>query len=208
MPGVIPEKVNKIDWYHHYLSKKVILTTPSTYGQLVGEERPFLKVVRRYAPKGGKILEAGCGLARTAIVMAKNGYRVTVLDRDEKMLELARQNARMVSAHLRFLKMDFFRLPKTARKSKYDAITHGGVLEHYSIAEIRRALKIQLRLAPLIVFSVPTTSRFNRQYFHDSIHRHLWSALFWERKVLKGFPIVFSKKVHDRKDSLVVVIKR
>lgn len=45
-------------------------------------------------PNSGGILDAGCGTGRQAVALAKLGYRVTGLDANSAMLELARTHAR------------------------------------------------------------------------------------------------------------------
>jgi ubiquinone/menaquinone biosynthesis C-methylase UbiE len=45
------------------------------------------------APEGAKVLEVGCGPGRLSILLARHGLRVTGLDLDPEMIELARANA-------------------------------------------------------------------------------------------------------------------
>jgi SAM-dependent methyltransferase len=47
----------------------------------------------RVAPEGAKVLEVGCGPGRLSILLARHGLRVTGLDLDPEMIELARANA-------------------------------------------------------------------------------------------------------------------
>ena len=51
-------------------------------------------------PSSGGLLDAGCGPGRQACELAKRGYRVTGLDADAGMLELAAQHAREAGLHV------------------------------------------------------------------------------------------------------------
>lgn len=46
----------------------------------------------RYIPKGGKILDGGCGTGRDSLHMLSQGYNVTAFDASEKMAEIASMN--------------------------------------------------------------------------------------------------------------------
>ena len=67
------------------------------------EENPFTKntvaevdfLLSLYPLKpGASILDIGCGTGRHSIELAKRGYQMTGLDLSEKMLEVAKTNAR------------------------------------------------------------------------------------------------------------------
>jgi SAM-dependent methyltransferase len=54
--------------------------------------------IARVAPEGAKVLEVGCGPGRLSILLARrHGLRVTGLDLDPEMIELARANATATS---------------------------------------------------------------------------------------------------------------
>ncbi len=70
------------------------------------EENPFTKntvaevdfLLSLYPLKpGASILDIGCGTGRHSIELAKRGYKMTGLDLSEKMLEVARENAKAPS---------------------------------------------------------------------------------------------------------------
>ena len=42
-------------------------------------------------PSGARVLEVGCGAARTATALARRGFAVEAVDRSEEMLKVARR---------------------------------------------------------------------------------------------------------------------
>ena len=48
--------------------------------------------VASLAPKGARVLDAGCGTGRVAVELARRGYAVTGVDNDASMLEVARRS--------------------------------------------------------------------------------------------------------------------
>ena len=50
-----------------------------------------LRLIEKYFPSNGAICDIGCGPGRYAIELARRGYRVTLLDLSEKLLERAKK---------------------------------------------------------------------------------------------------------------------
>jgi SAM-dependent methyltransferase len=48
--------------------------------------------VTRLLPSGGSVLDAGCGIGRVAVELARRGYDVVGVDNDTSMLDVARQH--------------------------------------------------------------------------------------------------------------------
>ncbi len=88
-----------------------------------------------------KILDLACGTGHHSIFFAKSGYKVTGVDLSEKMLQIARKNAKSVSG-VKFIKAGFLDVyPKL--KDRFDAvICLGNSLPHLLS---RRDLKKTLR---------------------------------------------------------------
>lgn len=89
----------------------------------IAELDAFIKRV----PKGGGVLDAGCGSGYVAEVLENHGFKVTGIDISRRMLELAKKNAPRSS----FLRMDLTKL-KLPRQS-FD-----GVICLYSIIHVPR----------------------------------------------------------------------
>lgn len=196
-----------IDWYSHYLHKGGLLFDTSSATTLWKQEAAFVSVVDRFLRVPARILELGCGLGRTAVALSRRGYIVTGLDRDDRMLAIAKANAARLRYRVRFVDGDLFNVLGHFGRDQFDCLTHGGVLEHYKVPVIRRLLRMQLCIAPLVIFSVPIRSSFNTAYFKDDLVRYLWSATYWRTTILRPFNVIYSRRVRDRKDSLICVVK-
>lgn len=197
-------------WYEHYSKKyRKLIMDQKMFEGVLKNDQPYLKVVKKYVPENGKILEAGCGLARTVINMSLLGYKITAIDNDAKLLGVAKINAKKFGRNITFKKMNFFNLRKEFRKNAFNAITHQGVLEHFSSDTIKRILDMQLDIVPIIIFSVPIKSRHNDKYFKsDKIgHRNLWSIKKW-KELLREYKIREFLKTRQRTDNLIVVLQR
>lgn len=200
--------MDNIDWYNHYINKKEFKYSKDEFEKNLKLDQPYLSLLKKYLRPKSKILECGCGLARTAISMANEGFSVVCLENQEKMLNLAKENSRIAGVRMNFILMDFFDIDKKFKESSFDCITHQGVLEHYTKIEIKEILKKELMISPLIIFSVPIKTDFNSGYFKDNNYRNLWSGKIWLTEILKGFNVVESKEVKQRSDNLLIVIKR
>lgn len=87
----------------------------------------FVEAVERHVPRGGRILDFGCGPGRIARLVAGAGYSVEGVDPSPGMIDLARaQELRGADAHFEVLETDGSHLP-TAR---FDAIVCSSVLEY------------------------------------------------------------------------------
>lgn len=202
----------KIGWFHHY-SKKYnrIILNETMLKQVLLNDAPFVNVVKKCIKHGGRILEAGCGLGRTAISLSLNGFKVTAIDNDKDVLKIAKINCFNYGKSVKLWLLDIFELGKHFRSKQFDVVTHGGVLEHFSDNQIKLLLDEQLKVAPIIIFSVPIKSKRNNIYFkHDQMgHRHLWTKSQWIDFISNYYKIKearISKSL--RKDDLIMVITK
>jgi SAM-dependent methyltransferase len=194
-----------IDWYKHYIEHKKLRYSKEEFLKNLELDAPFVDLLKRYLPAGGRILEAGCGPARTAISVAHAGYSVTAMDKDPRMLAMARQNAAIAGVHMEFLRGDLEALDES--DGKYDCVTHQGVLEHFGRDRVPVLLSGQLQVALFVIFSVPVNSEFNATYFSDRNHRNLWTDEEW-LELLNGFDIIEYRLVRQRSDNLLLALRR
>ncbi len=197
--------MHKIDWFKLYKFKtqgKLLFDLEETRKQ----ELPFFKLVKKFVKRKGRILDAGTGLGRMALLLSLSGYSVTAIDKDERMLAVAKRNAVANKGKVRFSKGDLTNLK--FRKNAFDAIVHQGIIEHYSVLQARRILRHHLSIAPLVIFSVPVHAHKTHGYFKgDGIKRNLKSVSEL-RKLLKGFNLLEIKVAVGRTRNLMAVVAR
>jgi SAM-dependent methyltransferase len=90
-----------------------------------------------HVPKGGAILDAGCGSGRDALAFKNAGYAVTAFDGSAKMVELATAHAGLPVQHLRF--------EEAAWETEFDAIWSCASLLHVPRADLERVMRRLLR---------------------------------------------------------------
>jgi len=101
----------------------------------------FLTLRRETGGFAGKaVLETGCGTGRISSRIAREGARVTCLDVAPEALELARQELEGV-ASARLVLGSVLALPRDAA---FDVVWSAGLLEHFSVADQRKALEESL----------------------------------------------------------------
>jgi phosphoserine phosphatase len=202
----------KVDWYQHYREKYArLIMDDSMFEKSLINDRPFVNVVKRWVKPGTTILEAGTGLGRTAISLSRAGFKVKAIDNNEKMLQIARINCQNYGESVQLYKTDLFDIDQRFKPNQLSAITHGGVLEHYEDSQVRIILDMQLKIAPIVIFSVPIKSKRNDNYFqNDQIgHRNLWTQKQWINFLQHYYQIKEMRKTRSlRKDDLIVVIAK
>ena len=131
------------------------------------------------------VLEVGCGSARGAILIKRlqPWRRVLGLDIDPQVCELAIKYASLVNVNIEVDQGDVFKLPFI--KDEFSAIFSSGLLEHYSDEDIVKAMQEQLRVAEIVIASVPTDhyyyQRGKKEYGDERmIDKMHWIKLFSE----------------------------
>jgi len=203
------------DWIGVFQQRGVWQLTRDIVERWVARNAVFFGMLSRLVPHGGNVLELGCGPGRHALGAATLGYRVLGLDIDPQIVWQARANASAVAPECGaiFQVGSMFDLDAVAPSVTFQAITHGGVMEHLDSAEsIRETLRMQLAFAPIIVCDIPFDSPKNRVLFdRDDIFRQLWTADEWVHDVLAGLNIVETRTdLHpepNMTDDLVVALR-
>jgi SAM-dependent methyltransferase len=194
--------MNHIDWYetlsqHH----KNPIFTKEDFENCKKEALNDLRHYEKYLPKGSKILDVGCGLGSKSVPLSSLGYKVVGIDNDKRVVEAAKQNAKNFGGDIEITQSDIFGLDKIFNKDSFDACISAGILEHFKGEDARKLIDLQLRLAPLVIASIPVkTERSMRDGFtessasngtdDDGIHRNFLSEDEWVNTVLKGYNIV------------------
>jgi SAM-dependent methyltransferase len=202
-------------WIEVFQQRGVWQLTRDIVERWVARNAIFFGMLQRLVPPGGNILELGCGPGRHALGAATLGYRVLGLDVDPQIIHQAQANASVVAPECgaSFQVGDMFDLDAVAPPATFQAITHGGVMEHLDSAEsIRESLRMQLAFAPTIIFDIPFDSPKNRVLFdRDDIFRQLWTAEEWVHDVLAGLNVVEARTdLHpepNMTDDLVVALR-
>lgn len=120
----------------------------------IKEKVVLVKYIKKFTPRNGKIIEAGCGTGVISTYLSNLKFETTALDNDENMLSLAKEMAKTFPQKPTFIQKDLLSL--NLAENQFDLCFSHGVLEHFSDLEIVQILKNQLRIAKIIIFSVPS----------------------------------------------------
>ena len=95
-------------------------------------------------PKGGTVLEIGCGTGSDAITFAKRRFEVTAVDCSPIALERARLRAEQNNALLRFVLDDIFDFSRTL--GQFDIVYDAGFYHYIRLVKLEQYLDILWRL--------------------------------------------------------------
>jgi tellurite methyltransferase len=102
-------------------------------------ERTFSQYVLPLFPQGGRALDLAGGAGRHAIWLAKQGWKVTLIDISETGVEQARQNAGPLASHIHFAVDDLTRFQ--ASQTRFEVVMAFFFLERKIFSEIVRAVR-------------------------------------------------------------------
>ena len=123
-----------LEYYQHYADDFFSSTVNVDMGSLY---TPFLE----HVPKGGWILDAGCGSGRDSKAFLQQGYQVEAFDATAEMAKLASQHTGLSVKQMTFSDVDAV--------NRYDGIWCCASLLHVSAAELPDAMaKLALALKP------------------------------------------------------------
>jgi hypothetical protein len=143
----------------------------------------LLEVLRR-CPRGGRTLETGIGSGYGPVWLSHRGIKAFGLDYSPRLVERAAQINNLLHGRATFFAGDLFDLYHEGAE-KYDVIHHQGVLEHFTVPQIRAALAQQTACADFVVFSVPSVNYPFEPEFGDE---RLLPIEEWER-ILAPFEV-------------------
>lgn len=164
------------DYYQKEITADLFIR--NLYGQ-----RGFLNTI--IESKARKILEVGAGTGTMSVFLSNLGFEVTTLDNDSKILEIAQQVKDKFNGQNYLQKGDAFKLPFA--DNSFDLVFHQGLLEHFKDNDIHHLLTEHLRVAPIVIFSVP--NNFYPQ--KDVGDERLLGKSTWEN-ILKPYKVVMS----------------
>lgn len=142
----------------------------------VEKRSEMIDLIKKYTPQNGKILEAGCGTSFHSIYLSKKNYKVTAIDIENDMIEVAKKFNKECSGNVTYISGDIFNLPFSDKV--YDTVFSHGVLEHFSKKEIVFAINEALRVANTVIISVPTIFDVSNNLMGDEILRSIFK---WKR---------------------------
>ena len=113
-----------------------------------------LNVVTTLTPQNGKILETGCGTSALSIWLNKNGYQNYCIDKNNKILKIAKKLNREIKTKVDYKKENLFRT--RFKNNFFDTVFSQGVIEHLDLEKIPVAINEGLRISKTYIFAVPT----------------------------------------------------
>lgn len=158
--------------------------TPDLYIRNLYGQREFLQMIVETGAK--KVLEVGAGTGTMSIFLSQLGGTVTTLDNDPKIIEQARLVSGQFGGRNDIVVGDAFHLPFP--NDSFDLIFHQGLLEHFSNERICELIIEHLRVAPIVLISVPNNF-YPRKDFGDE---RLMSKKQWEQ-ILAPFKVSLSR---------------
>lgn len=166
-------------WPKYYERRVRLFGGPDGYREEKIRSRGYvLEAVEDFTPKGGKVLEAGCGSSMLSIILNQRGFDTTCLDMDSSMLEVATSLNATFNTGVRYVRGDIFQPPFSERK--FDVVFSHGVVEHFSEEEVIKLTNEALRVARVCVFSFPTICNRSNTLHGDE---NLWTYLKWKRTI-------------------------
>jgi len=103
-------------------------------------ERTFSQYVLPLFPHGGRALDLAGGAGRHAIWLAKQGWKVTLIDISETGVEQAKQNAGPLAPHIHFVVDDLTRF-QASQTATFEVVMAFFFLERKIVSEIVRAVR-------------------------------------------------------------------
>lgn len=177
--------MTKKSWGHFYLHEPDLkYLIKNTFFHL-----PMFELIYKENPK--KILEIGSGSGTMAIFLSYLGFDVISLDNDKKILFDAKRVTKKFNGRVKFTFGNAFKLP--FREKSFDVIFHQGLFEHFLDEDIFRLLDEQLRVAKIVVFSVPNNYYPKKDFGNE----RLLSKKYWDRLIRLRYKLLESQNYHS-----------
>jgi 2-polyprenyl-3-methyl-5-hydroxy-6-metoxy-1,4-benzoquinol methylase len=135
----------KRDWYRYVRESGIDNCLPFLRSYFGYYEITFRTVVAHTPPRG-RILEVGAGTGLFGLWLAASGFKVTQIDIDERIIQLARENIRRYNVPTENIKIvhgDALELPRFFGPDSFDLSITRGLLEHFDASGALQILKSQ-----------------------------------------------------------------
>lgn len=121
-----------------------------------------------------------------SVFLSHLGCEVTSIDNDPKVLELAEDLCKTLNGKVVFKRADAFKLEFP--KQYFDVAFHQWLFEHFSDGGIKNLLDEQLKVAKVVVFSVPNNF-YPRRDFGDErlLTKEEWEDMLRYYKIKESF---------------------
>jgi hypothetical protein len=145
------------DWERYYLTKPV---NPERISEIAKRHHILLDKILSYQPK--TVIEIGIGTGllghslKTLAIPHNQNIQITELDYSEKLLHESQKFHR--GNQMRNIAANTFNLPFTHSQTRANQtiIFHQGLLEHFNDNQINQMINEQLKIARIIIASVPS----------------------------------------------------
>lgn len=187
----------KGDWYKLFKDGGKLYFTDESYLHAAKAFDVDAKIYLNHIGEGDSVLECCCGPGYTAIPMSHR-FNVTAFDRDQRVLEAARENGKKYGRDIQFALADFFDIVKTFGKDSFGACSSGGVLEHFSKKDIIPLIDLQLQVAPVVFALMPLfTEEEARGDLGSGITAYPYSEEDWI-EMLSGHNVLETRRLKRR----------
>lgn len=150
----------------------------------------FLESILNERPK--KILEIGSGLARLSIFLSYFDLEVISIDNDMDVLSNACKNNKKFNGKVNFIRQDAFNLG--FKDDSFDIAFSQGFLEHFDDEKAIKLIEEQLRVAKIVIFSVPNNYYPNKDFGNERrLSKEKWDD------ILKDFLLIESKNYYKKR---------
>jgi len=130
--------------------------------------RRLIEAIITHTPKGGKILEVGCGTALLSLILADYGFETIASDVSLEVLNYAKEKTNIGKNHLKFVKADILHLSNLFSNKYFDTVCSKGVMEHFSDEHIIKGLMEQRKISKKVIFHIPNNrNKLTNKHFGD-----------------------------------------
>jgi SAM-dependent methyltransferase len=115
---------------------------------------PLYLAIRKALPRGGRLLDVGCGAGAFTSLLSTHGFEAVGVDQDTDVVAHARQVARVLGGDASFEQADAFDL--SPFHDRFDLAYSIGVVEHFDREVTVSLVKEQARCAQYVLVAIPT----------------------------------------------------